>query len=447
MSNRGTLVSPSLLLTLALCSIASATVFFEERFDDEGWEKRWVVSEWKKAENASGVWNYTAGKWNGDPNDKGIQTSEDMKFYAISAEFPKFSNKNKMLVFQFSVKNEQKLHCGGAYLKLLSGDIDQNHFGGGTPYSIMFGPDICGHSTKKVHAILNYNGTCHPNKKNLTAETDQLTHVYTFVLRPDATYSVLIDNEDRQKGSLYQHWDLLPPKKIKDPDAEKPEDCDDRTYIDDKKPEGHCDIPKEIPDPDAEKPGDWDEEENGEWKPPTIANPDYNGQRTQKQIKNPNCKEEWTVPLIDNPEFKDDPDLYVYPNLKYVGIEVWQVKSGSLFDNILITDDPEHAKKFAEETWGKHKDAEKAAFEEFERATKEKEAEKGSADSDVSVDTNKDKDADNKSDANDEHHADDTTDIEDSKASEMDKRDHVIHLLHFHHRYQFLTLLVLYIIF
>ena len=27
-----------------------------------------------------------------------------------------------------------------------------------------------------------------------------------------------------------------------------------------------------------------------------------------------------------------------------------------LFDNILITDDPEYAKKFAEETWGKHKD-------------------------------------------------------------------------------------------
>jgi calreticulin len=27
-----------------------------------------------------------------------------------------------------------------------------------------------------------------------------------------------------------------------------------------------------------------------------------------------------------------------------------------LFDNILITDDPEYAKKLAEETWGKHKD-------------------------------------------------------------------------------------------
>jgi len=29
-------------------------------------------------------------------------------------------------------------------------------FGGETPYSIMFGPDICGLSTKKVHMILKY---------------------------------------------------------------------------------------------------------------------------------------------------------------------------------------------------------------------------------------------------------------------------------------------------
>ncbi|KAJ8749101.1 hypothetical protein K2173_013708 [Erythroxylum novogranatense] len=37
----------------------------------------------------------------------------------------------------------------------------------------------------------------------------------------------------------------------------------------------------------------------------------------------------WKAPMIDNPDFKDDPDLYVFPNLKYVGIELWQVKSGT----------------------------------------------------------------------------------------------------------------------
>lgn len=85
----------------------------------------------------------------------------------------------------------------------------------------MFGPDICGYSTKKVHAILNYNDTNHLIKKEVPCETDQLTHVYTLVIRPDATYSILIDNVEKQTGSLYTDWDLLPPKKIKDPEAKK----------------------------------------------------------------------------------------------------------------------------------------------------------------------------------------------------------------------------------
>ncbi|RRT74139.1 hypothetical protein B296_00024124 [Ensete ventricosum] len=44
------------------------------------------------------------------------------------------SNKDKTLVLQFSVKHEQKLDCGGGYIKLLSGEIDQKKFGGDTPY-------------------------------------------------------------------------------------------------------------------------------------------------------------------------------------------------------------------------------------------------------------------------------------------------------------------------
>ncbi|KAK8937596.1 Calreticulin-2 [Platanthera guangdongensis] len=95
----------------------------------------------------------------------GIQTYPDYRFFAISAQFPEFSNKDKTLVFQFSVKHEQKLDCGGGYMKLLSGDVDQKKFSGETPYSIMFGPDICGYSTKKVHTILTRGGKNHLIKK------------------------------------------------------------------------------------------------------------------------------------------------------------------------------------------------------------------------------------------------------------------------------------------
>ncbi|CDP19194.1 unnamed protein product [Coffea canephora] len=48
-----------------------------------------------------------------------------------------------------------------------------------------------------------------------------------------------------------------------------------------------------------------------------------------------------------------------------------QVKSGTLFDNVLVSDDLEYAKKLAEETWGKHKDAEKVAFDEAEKKREE----------------------------------------------------------------------------
>lgn len=44
------------------------------------------------------------------------------------------------------------------------------------------------------------------------------------------------------------------------------------------------------------------------------------------------------------------------PNSNKQDILISQVKSGTLFDNVLITDDPEYAKQVAEETWGKQKD-------------------------------------------------------------------------------------------
>ncbi len=39
-----------------------------------------------------------------------------------------------------------------------------------------------------------------------------------------------------------------------------------------------------------------------------------------------------------------------------------QVKSGSIFDNVLVTDDAHYAEEFAAATWGKSKDAETTMF-------------------------------------------------------------------------------------
>ncbi|KAK9880069.1 hypothetical protein WA026_008580 [Henosepilachna vigintioctopunctata] len=218
---------------------------------------------------------------------------------------------------------------------------------GESPYRLMFGPDICGPGTKKVHVILNHNDKNHLINKEISCKDDEYTHVYTLIIKPDNTYEVLIDGEKKESGSLEEDWDILPPKKIKDPEAKKPEDWDDKETIpdpDDKKPED-WDKPEHIPDPDATKPEDWDDEMDGEWEAPMIDNPEYKGEWSPKQIDNPAYKGPWIHPEIDNPEYKPEPKLYAQKEICAIGLDLWQVKSGTIFDNILITDDVEYAQK------------------------------------------------------------------------------------------------------
>lgn len=116
--------------------------------------------------------------------------------------------------------------------------------------------------------------------------------MYTLILNPDNTYEVQIDGEKAEGGDLESDWDFLPAKKIKDPDAKKPDDWDENEYIDDpedKKPDD-WEKPEHIPDPEAKKPEDWDDEMDGEWEPPMIDNPEYKGEWKPKQIKNPEYK-------------------------------------------------------------------------------------------------------------------------------------------------------------
>jgi len=251
----------------------------------------------------------------------------------------------------------------------------------------MFGPDICGYSTKKVHLIFTNKGKNHLIKKDVKCESDELTHLYTLILRPDNTYEIQIDEKEVAKGSLKEDWDLLLPKEIKDPKASKPEDWVDEKQIpdpSDHKPTGWDDIPKEIPDSSASKPEDWDDELDGEWERPLINNAEYKGEWQPRMIENPAYKGEWVHPLIPNPDFVDDNNLYLYGSNKYVGFEIWQVKAGTIFDNILITDDAAEASKMAELTaktreeekkMKDKQDEERRAKDEEERKTREAEKE------------------------------------------------------------------------
>lgn len=69
----------------------------------------------------------------------GLQTSQDARFYATSARFEPFSNEGKSLVIQFTVKHEQKIDCGGGYVKVFPADLNQADMHGDSQYYLMFG--------------------------------------------------------------------------------------------------------------------------------------------------------------------------------------------------------------------------------------------------------------------------------------------------------------------
>ncbi|XP_029470083.1 calreticulin-3 isoform X5 [Rhinatrema bivittatum] len=297
---------------LAVLGSASSHVYFKEQFTDgAAWKTRWVQSKYK---TDYGKFKLTSGTFYGDvQKDKGIQTRGDAKYFAISSRFKPFSNVEKTLVIQYTVKHERKIDCGGGYVKLYPSKLDQVYMNGESQYYIMFGPDICGYGRKIVHVILHYKGVNHSIKKEIRCKDDSYTHLYTLILRPNQTYEIKIDNVKTESGHLEDDFNFLVPKKIKDPTAVKPEDWDDRKKINDPmdmKPKD-WDKPKYIIDTSAKKPKDWDNEMDGEWEPPNIKNPEY------------------------------------------------KVRSGTIFDNFLITDDDRFAEEFGNNTWGKTKDPEK----------------------------------------------------------------------------------------
>merc|ERR1711975_159967 len=253
------------------------------------WESRWIQS---KAKDDLGTMKVSSGKYFGDEEAaKGLQTSQDAKFYAISTKMKEFSNEGKTLVVQFSVKHEQDIDCGGGYLKL--GAYEPEKFQGDSKYNIMFGPNICGSSTKKTHVIFNYKEKNLDKKKEVRCESDTLSHLYTLIVKPDSTYEVQIDQVKVDDGSLADGWDFLKPKQIRDPEEKKPADWVDEAEMDDpedKKPEGYDDIPAKIADPKAKKPDDWDDESDGAWEAPQIDNPEFKGAWKAKRIKNPDYK-------------------------------------------------------------------------------------------------------------------------------------------------------------
>ena len=169
-----------------------------------------------------------------------------------------------------------------------------------------------------------------------------------MIVNTDNTYEVQVDGVKKESGSLEEDWAFLKPKEIEDPEDKKPATWVDDAEMDDPedtKPADWGSEPEEIADPEAEKPDDWDEEDDGEWEAPMIRNPKFQGEWKAKRIANPDFKGIWAAKRIANPEYETDAELYhARKPLAAVGIDVWQVKAGSIFDNIIVSDDVEEVR-------------------------------------------------------------------------------------------------------
>ncbi|KAG9150871.1 hypothetical protein Leryth_003008 [Lithospermum erythrorhizon] len=348
------------------------------------------------------VWKHSKS---GGHDDYGLLVSEKARKYAIVKELDQpVDLKDGTVVLQYEVRLQEGLECGGAYIKYLrpqdAGWIPKE-FDNESPYTIMFGPDRCG-STNKVHFILKHKNPKtgefveHHLKNPPSVPYDQLTHVYTAILKPDNDLIILVDGEESKKGNFLSDDDfeppLIPSTTIPDPDDTKPEDWDERAKIPDpevskpddwdedepleiedeeaEKPEGWLDDePEEIDDPEAYKPEDWDDEEDGEWEAPKISNPICDdapgcGAWKRPMKSNPAYKGKWHAPLIDNPNYKGIWKPLEIPNPNYfelekpnfdpiaaIGIEIWTMQDGILFDNILIASDEKVAESYRNNAW------------------------------------------------------------------------------------------------
>ena len=348
----------------------------------------------------------------GMENDKGLVMKSPAAHHAISALFDSpIDNDGKTLVVQYEVKLQSRLECAGAYLKLLTeskSGIQAEEFSDQTPYTIMFGPDKCG-AKNQVHFIFRHKNPSSGEyeEKHLTAPplalaSDMLTTLYTLIVRPDQTFSILINNESVKEGSLLKDFDpaVNPPEEIEDPvdekpsnwveealipdpEASKPNDWDEDAPIEIVDEEAEIpddwleDEPLMIPDPEAEQPIDWDSEEDGDWIAPTIMNPqceevsgcgpwtkpskrnpEYKGKWSPRQIPNPDYIGTWSPRMIPNPDYFQDENPAKFEKMAGIGFELWTMQSDILFNNIYIGHSESDAKALAEESWKIKYDAE-----------------------------------------------------------------------------------------
>merc|ERR1712196_654293 len=140
-------------------------------------------------------------------------------------------------------------------------------FGGDTPYSIMFGPDLCGYDVSRIHLIFEHNGENLLKEDEIKldyADKDEFTHLYTLVLEKDGSYEVFLDQDSKAQGNIVDGW-AFPDKEIKDPEVSKPEDWVDTKKIKGEEGSGEKEAKeawKKENEPEEEEPEEDEDDED-----------------------------------------------------------------------------------------------------------------------------------------------------------------------------------------
>merc|ERR1712184_87498 len=126
------------------------------------------------------------------------------------------------------------------------------------------------------------------------------------------------------------------------------------------------------------------DEEDGEWEAPMKDNDAYKGDWYGNRVSNFAYKVIWEAKKIANPEYEDDDAVYKFDDFGFLGFDLWQVKAGTIFDNVIVTDDVAEADTFAKK-WKELSEAENAkkkAEDDAKKAEDDKKAEKDDDDDD-----------------------------------------------------------------
>ncbi|CAK9293995.1 unnamed protein product [Gordionus sp. m RMFG-2023] len=336
-------------------------VYFSETFENlVEYNAKWVKSQSFKLIDGKkykydGVWGLENAIKNGHVEDNGLLMKVRSKHYAISTPlFQPFQFDIYPFMLQYEVKFQKLVKCSGAYVKLISRRPDLNLllFNASTPYTLMFGPDLCGndpklhfvigyrdplngiweerHCKRSAHSLISYFPTTgHDSESPASTSNSTLTRLFTLILKPDSTFMLKIDNKVVNSGHLSRdfHSAFSSTEKVK-----KKVDPPPFYYC----LRSDADNPKYI----------WFFESPFRLPPVCDFLPTTHSKLSQKSLKIKQSS------ASKNASFHRDLNPFQsLETISAIGLELWSMDEGILFDNFIITAEKRVLEKWTDDTF------------------------------------------------------------------------------------------------